>query len=56
MKLTGIEKGIIAIIVVCVIGLAACLVSLGLSLKTVEQRGLKSVVDEVWNGTSGESR
>lgn len=53
MKLTRIEKLILAVVLACVILLAISLNCLAKSLTKIKQSGgLKSAVSEIWNGNS----
>ena len=50
MKLTGIEKGILAVIGICVVILCLSIPSCIKSCHQLEKEGLKSSVDKLWNG------
>ena len=50
MRITGIEKVMIGMILVCILGLIAIMPNCMRDMKTIEQKGLKSVVNEIWEG------
>lgn len=56
MKLTAIEKVMIGMLLVGVLGLVTIIPSCMREVKSLEQKGLKSVVNEIWEGKGTEKQ
>ena len=53
MKMTVVEKFAIALIIVCILGLLAMIPTCIKAKREIEEHGLKSIVNEIWEGKKG---